>query len=1479
MKIKKKISIIFISILFVSLLLICTVSYFIVKNTVINNAINNLEAVSSVQQNYLDNLDGQNKERLNLVTNRTQLLINLKNFLHNQKKQYQLEMNTILKEAMISISDFKELSILDLDCKIIASTNAKLIGTVNHNTQCFRNAQKENIANHFFLDKNHNLKLHLSGSLKIDNELIGVLIITISGDKITKFVSDYSLFGETGYTFLVIKTDEKNKFIVSSRRIDKKPSNYSYAYYDELGQISKKTILKKEGTYNLIYDYKNEPMAAIVKYNSNLNLGFSVRLNRKEILQPAIHYKSLMAVISFFALIIILIFILISAKSITNPIIKLTKLTKKISQGDFSQKIEIRSEDEIGNLSESFNLMTENLKNDIIKRELIENNIRKNEKKYRSFFENTGTANVIIEENSIISLVNSEFAKLSGYSAEEIEGKKYWTEFVIPEDQENMQKQHELRRKSDTALTTYEFNLIDKNKQIKNIFLTINMIPGSKKSIASLLDISQKKNSEKKIEHLNRVLFAIRDVNQLIIKINDPEELIKNACKNLFKNHSYCSLWIVLFDESHQNIIWAESGIGKKFTSLYDLLRNKKMPKYVEEALTQSKIIIKQNPVVECTDCPLSKIYVGKSALTTRLEYEGVIYGIMSVSIPQDIVESDEEKKLFKNVAGDIAFALYRINLEKERKNAVEALKESEKRHRNLIETTSEGFLLIDADKNATDVNNSLCEMLGYSRNEIMEKTLLDFVDDENRKIFEEQFSDSLNSLQRIYEVSLKKKNGNNFPTLFKATSLIDKDEKHTGSFAFITDLTLYKQAEKELMESEEKFKILAQTSPMAIMLYQKDKWIYANQASEKICEYNFSELKNMYFWEFVAPEFQNIIKNRGQSREKGLQAGTNYEFKIITKSGLIKWVLLSGSSIKINDKFSGFITVLDVTERKRSDFIKKVIYNISNAVITTDNVTEFLTIVKEELGEIIDTTNFYVALYNEISDTLKFSYYYDEKDKFSYTPMGKNLTSYVIKTKKPLLATQNVKNKLVESGDVELLGSASKVWLGIPLIVQEKVIGVMAVQSYVSEKAFNKQDMDVLQIISHQVSISLERKKTEENLKSALEKALESERLKSAFLANMSHEIRTPMNGIIGFVKLLDNPEFSTSEKKEFTDIINKSSKRLLDTIKDIIDISKIDAGQIKISKTETSINKIFDELYAFFSLEANKKGLKLISEPTLSNEKATILTDNVKLHAILSNLIKNSIKFTKKGSITFGYFRKENFIEFYVNDTGIGVPENRKEAIFNRFVQADIKDTRVFEGSGLGLSIAKAYVLMLGGEIRLQSEDESLSFEKAGWSKFIFTIPYIKNDSKKELNNPDKNLKNNYDFNVNSETKNLNILIAEDEESSSLFLKTILNKICKKITFVQTGREAIKICKKNKDIDLVLMDLKMTDIDGFEATREIRKFDKNLIIIAQTAYSFLEDKEKALNAGCDDYITKPIYKNLLFEIIFKQLNKKKNS
>ncbi|WP_111709527.1 response regulator [Lutibacter citreus] len=374
-------------------------------------------------------------------------------------------------------------------------------------------------------------------------------------------------------------------------------------------------------------------------------------------------------------------------------------------------------------------------------------------------------------------------------------------------------------------------------------------------------------------------------------------------------------------------------------------------------------------------------------------------------------------------------------------------------------------------------------------------------------------------------------------------------------------------------------------------------------------------------------------------------------------------------------------------------------------------------------------------------------------------------------------------------------------------------------------------------------------------------DKAQESERLKSAFLANMSHEIRTPMSGILGFTELLKEPLLLKEKQQKYLEIIKKSGERLLNIINEIIDISKIEAGIVKSLDLEINVNNKIDYLYTFFKTETEKKKLEFFCKKTLSNEQAVIKTDGGKLDAILINLIKNTIKYTDYGCIEFGYnLNKEsdsNLLEFYVRDTGIGIPKDRQQAIFDLFVQADIEDKNAMQGAGLGLSITKAYVEMMNGKIWVESEEGKGSI-------FYFTIPYcpVNLIVKKEV------LISNSSLNLNNKLK---ILIVEDDESAKQYLSIILESFSKNTLLAGNGKEAVEICKNNLDIDLVLMDIKMPVMNGFDATREIRLFNKDVIIIAQSAYALFGDKEKTLESGCNDYISKPISKKQLTTIILK--------
>jgi len=389
------------------------------------------------------------------------------------------------------------------------------------------------------------------------------------------------------------------------------------------------------------------------------------------------------------------------------------------------------------------------------------------------------------------------------------------------------------------------------------------------------------------------------------------------------------------------------------------------------------------------------------------------------------------------------------------------------------------------------------------------------------------------------------------------------------------------------------------------------------------------------------------------------------------------------------------------------------------------------------------------------------------------------------------------------------------------------------------------------------------EQKRTEEELIKAKEHAEESDRLKSAFLANMSHEIRTPMNGILGFASLLKEPNLNGEEQQEYIRIIEKSGVRMLNIINDIIDISKIEAGLMEIHIKESNINEQIDFIHAFFKPEMDRKGIQFFSKKSLPLKEAAINTDCEKIYAILTNLVKNAIKCSKEGIIEFGYQKKDETLEFYVKDTGIGIPKHRQEAIFERFIQAEINDKKVFQGAGLGLSIAKAYVEMLGGKIWVESE------EGIG-STFYFTLPY---NAEPEEMKVVGNIVSAED--KKNEIKNLKVLIVEDDETSEMLLSITAKEFSKEVIKARTGNEAIEICRTNPDLDLILMDIQMPDLNGYEATRQIRQFNKDVVIIAQTAYGLSGDREKAIEAGCNDYISKPINKDELLSLIQKYFKK----
>ena len=381
------------------------------------------------------------------------------------------------------------------------------------------------------------------------------------------------------------------------------------------------------------------------------------------------------------------------------------------------------------------------------------------------------------------------------------------------------------------------------------------------------------------------------------------------------------------------------------------------------------------------------------------------------------------------------------------------------------------------------------------------------------------------------------------------------------------------------------------------------------------------------------------------------------------------------------------------------------------------------------------------------------------------------------------------------------------------------------------------------------------------EKIRHAEQKAIDSDRLKTSFLQNISHEIRTPMNSIVGFSELLKDPQTTESEKRQYLVMISRSSDQLLNIVNEVLDISLIETGNISVNKKKVSINNLMDEIYITFKPLINSN-ISFTLNKGLSDPSGLILTDAVKVRQVLNNLLDNAIKFTEKGHIRFGYSLNNEDLEFFVEDSGIGISTDFHEKIFDRFLKIGAEGTRLYEGVGLGLAICKGNITLLNGKIWLESEPGK-------GSSFFFTIPY-EPVFEEETGKVRKST-------IYEPMDKLTILVAEDDEMNYLYIKEIFRGTGAEILHAVNGKEAVEICKKNDKINIVLIDIKMPVMNGYEAIKQIREFRSDLPIIAQTAFALSNEMLKAFNAGSNDYISKPFKKEQLLALVAKYMSPEK--
>ncbi|MBN2615859.1 MAG: PAS domain S-box protein [Bacteroidales bacterium] len=759
------------------------------------------------------------------------------------------------------------------------------------------------------------------------------------------------------------------------------------------------------------------------------------------------------------------------------------------------------------------------------------------------------------------------------------------------------------------------------------------------------------------------------------------------------------------------------------------------------------------------------------------------------------------------------------------KKELSDRLKENEEKFRKAFETSPDAISIVDAETGEVlDVNNGFVRMTGYQKSELIgpRSKRIQTIDSEAR----EELVEELNISYMIHnrEVEIKDKAGNKMTVLLSAT-IIDINER--PYYLFISkDIEGIKQAEEAVKNSEENLKTLINATPDVIVFKDgKGRWLVSNDANIQLFDLKGVDYRGKTDRELAkeTPQFRKALERCVDSDEAAWKAGKSTRgdevISIQNQEVRIFDVIKVPLFFEDGERKALLVYGRDVTLQKKMESDLKdretnyrLLFEHSPLGIVTAKPDGTILEMNAEMMKIVGSTSI------------------EKSKKFNLLKLPNLIESGL--TGKFIEACQTGE-VIKEEGEYQSVwGKVS--WVSVQIVPLKNENGEV-------EKIYG---------VFEDISI---RKKYEDELISSKNKAEESDRLKSEFLSNMSHEIRTPMNGIIGFSELLMDTELTAETRQNYTKIVINSTRQLLHIIDDILEISKLETHQVPLHEREININDMLTEIFAVFDLKSKEKGLSLYLKKGLDDSDALVLVDDIKLRKIIDNLIENALKFTYEGFVEIGYERKVHELEFYVRDTGVGIGNQSLFLIFERFSQEEKELSRKAGGLGLGLSIAKANAELLNGHIRVESE-------KGKGSVFYVTIPYhsVKSDDK-ALDPVEKN------------ADTITLLVVEDEEINYQYIEFLLKHM--DITFnllrAFDGEEAVHLSKKHQEISLVLMDVKLPKLNGHDAAQQIKKFRPELPIIAQTAYATVEDRDKALEVGCNDFISKPFQKAEFYAMI----------
>ncbi len=807
-------------------------------------------------------------------------------------------------------------------------------------------------------------------------------------------------------------------------------------------------------------------------------------------------------------------------------------------------------------------------------------------------------------------------------------------------------------------------------------------------------------------------------------------------------------------------------------------------------------------------------------------------------------------------------------------------IKESEKRYRDLANLLPVVVFETDISGKIIYANKMAMKMFRYSKKDLESglrvETML--IPEERLKARREIFYQIRGgSSEKAIEFTGLRKDGTTFPVNFLVSPII-KDGEFKGFRGILNDLTEQKNIQEQLRRDKTYLESLIQGAPEAIMQSFKDGTIIRiNKEFTRLFGYTQEEVQGLYVGDILYGDDEKVRQEGLKLIEKIAKGkAQNSDTVRYRKDGTPVPVSFLGSPIILDGKIIGVYGIYrNISDRKKNEKITETILNISTSALATQTQHEFFDVIRHELSSIINTRNLFIALYNKEKETLHFPLHMDEKDDietFREVSARQTLSGYVIRQGKPVLLREKEIIQLEKQGEFTRLGTPSKVWLGVPLKVDDEIIGIISIQDYKDEQAFSINDLKILRIISNQIALAIKHKQAQELLRVAKEKAEENARFKEQFLSTMSHEIRTPLNAIIGMTRLLSNTNPSPGQIN-YIKALEMSGNNLLRLINDILDYSKLEAGKMVIEEIEFNPREQVETLSSSYHFIAEEKGLKFITKID-KNIPPLVAGDPTRINQILTNLIGNAIKFTEKGAVilSLGFLEEteeEVTLEYSVEDTGIGIPKDKLESIFESFTQADKATTRKFGGTGLGLSISKKIADLLNTSIIVESEPG-----KGTRFSFTLTLKKVFKTGKEFI--PDDMEK------IIPALKGKRVLIAEDNALNRIVAMKSMKEWEMVIRQCENGKEALEKVKK-QDFDVILMDLQMPVMDGYEATRAIRnlpdKKKKKIPVIALTASALMDIRSQAKEYEMDDILIKPFRPEDLARMLYHQIMKREKS